>query len=124
MGQLDGLCSKSWPMRYDQRPESSFRMASTTRTTRYNPATTKTSNSCNCVRFTDTFKSFGSVLDLGRCGRANHARSVSEYSKIVFQKHNGLCATWNQTTTCSTKSDYSDTLLGAAFRRSSPKEYR
>ena len=38
--------------------------------------------------------------------------SVSEYSEIVFQKHNGLCATWNQATTCSTKSDYSDTLLG------------
>src|ERR1035437_10907539 len=39
------------------------------------------------------------------------SRSVSEYSEIVFQKHDGLCATWNQATTCSTKSDYSDTLL-------------
>src|ERR1019366_6508774 len=39
------------------------------------------------------------------------ARSLSEYSEIVSQKHNGLCATWNQATTCSTKSDYSDTLL-------------
>jgi hypothetical protein len=38
-------------------------------------------------------------------------RRVSEYSEIVFQKHNGLCATWNQATTCSTKSDYSDALL-------------
>src|ERR1019366_8409024 len=52
-------------------------------------------------------------------------RSVSEYSKIVFQKHNWLCATWNQTTTCSTKSDYSDTLLEVAqkecaIRSSSP----
>src|ERR1039458_3720349 len=41
--------------------------------------------------------------------------SVSEYSEIVFQKHNGLCATWNQATTCSTKSDYSDTLLALAI---------
>jgi hypothetical protein len=40
-------------------------------------------------------------------------RSVSEYLKIVFQKHNGLGATWNQTTTCSPKSGYSDTLLGS-----------
>ena len=39
------------------------------------------------------------------------ARSVSEYSEIVFQKYNGLCATWNHATTYSTKSDYSDTLL-------------
>jgi hypothetical protein len=36
---------------------------------------------------------------------------VSEYSEIVFQKYNGLCATWNHATTYSTKSDYSDTLL-------------
>jgi len=39
---------------------------------------------------------------------------VSEYSEIVFQEHNGLCATWNQATTCSTKSEYSDTLLESA----------
>jgi hypothetical protein len=39
------------------------------------------------------------------------SRSVSEYSEIVFQKYNGLCATWNHATTYSTKSDYSDTLL-------------
>ena len=36
---------------------------------------------------------------------------MSEYSEIVFQKYNGLCATWNHATTYSTKSDYSDTLL-------------
>ena len=36
---------------------------------------------------------------------------MSEYSEIVFQKRNGLCATWNPATTCSAKSDYSDTLL-------------
>ena len=42
---------------------------------------------------------------------------MSEYSEIVFQKHDGLCATWNQATTCSTKSDYSDTLLGRECSR-------
>jgi hypothetical protein len=42
-----------------------------------------------------------------------YARSVSEYSEIVFQKYNGLCATWNHATTYSTKSDYSDTLLAS-----------
>jgi hypothetical protein len=43
------------------------------------------------------------------------ARSVSEYSEIVFQKYDGLCATWNHATTYSTKSDYSDTLLEEAI---------
>jgi hypothetical protein len=51
-------------------------------------------------------------------------RSVSEYSEIVFQKHNGLCSTWNQATTCSTKSDYSDTLLAMYLCGSSPRRGR
>ena len=41
----------------------------------------------------------------------NYSRSVSEYSEIAFQKHNGLCVTWNQATACSTTSDSSDTFL-------------
>ena len=44
---------------------------------------------------------------------------MSEYSEIVFQKYNGLCATWNHATTYSTKSDYSDTLL-AVTRMAGP----
>src|ERR1017187_8095549 len=53
------------------------------------------------------------------------SRSVSEYSEIVFQKRNGLCATWNPTTTCSAKSDYSDTLLDGQLQRAKkPQQIR
>jgi Tfp pilus assembly protein PilF len=63
------------------------------------------------------YNNLGTLLALlGQYEKAAEVtRSVSEYSEIVFQKYNGLCATWNHATTYSTKSDYSDTLLGKAL---------